>query len=227
MRSRRTDRMSTTPLGATFGTILMMALLGWVDITTNASVTGLAAAALSIPHVNPPPKNQADKRVPVTPVPFFVRLRWGDGLPHDLDMWVACHQTVGGTRTNEIIVGYRQKSMGWIDLLRDDLGTPSILNEEQVQSNSDVTRIPAHTTCRINVHLYNSNGGPLPIRGNVIAILNKDGADEYLLGNVAFDLVVPGQEITALTATWGEGGMLIRDSVKAYPAAPQEMVATK
>lgn len=204
-----------------------MMLIGWVDITTNVSVTGLAAAALSVPYVNPPPKNQADKRVPVTPVPFFVRLRWGDGLPHDLDLWIACHQGVGDKTTNEIVVGYRQKSAGWLDLLRDDLGGPSILNEEQAQSNSEVRRVPARSTCRVNVHLYHTSGGTIPVRGNVIVILNKDGDNEYLLGNVTFDLVVPGQEITALVATWGEGGEPIKESVQIYPDAPQELIATR
>ena len=163
----------------------------------------------------------------MTPVPFFVRLRWGDNLPHDLDIWVACSNVVDGKKSNEIVVGYKQRSHGWLDLLRDDLGAPSILNEEQVQSNSEVPRVPPNSTCQVNVHLYHTHGGSLPLRANVIVILSKDGDNETLLGNVSFDIVVPGQEVTALVATWDAQGQPVKETVKSYPDAPQTPIATR
>lgn len=224
MRYRRAQRRGLGAHSKLLAAVGMV-FVGWVDLTTNTSITGLASAALSIPYVNPPPKNNADKRVPVTPVPFFVRMRWGDGLPHDIDLWVRCKILVDGQPT-EITVGYAQRSHRFLDLLRDDLGGPSVLNEEQVQSNSEVTRVPPNSTCWINAHLYNSHGGAIPVRVNVIVILNKDADNEYLLGNVDFDIVVPGQEVTALIASWGAEGQPIKESVKVYPAAPQLPIAT-
>src|SRR3989344_5465972 len=94
-RSRRNDKGAASPFGGRVLTAAFLGImLGWVDLTTNTAVLGLAAASLSVPYVNQPPKNQADKRVSVTPVPLFVRLRWGDGLPHDLDLWVMCYNLV-------------------------------------------------------------------------------------------------------------------------------------
>ncbi len=225
----RTRHKSTrgSPFGvAAAGAAFMALLLGFLDLTSSTQMLGLAAAATSIPFVNPPPKNNGEKRLAVTPVPFFVRLKWGDGLPHDLDLWIRCYNLVQGQKANVITIGYLRTSQGWLDLLRDDQGAPSYLNEEQAQSNSEVTQMPPNSTCRVNVHLYHSHGGVEPVEGNVVVIQDKDGENEKLVGDVKFHIDFPGQEITALVATWDDHGNLIKDSVEKFPGAGNEPIST-
>lgn len=225
-RHRNAARGSPFGLG-TSSAVFLGLLLGFVDLTTNTQMLGLAAAAISTPFVNPPPKNNGDKKLNVTPTPFYIRIRWKDGAPHDIDTWVRCYNLVEGTRGNEITIGYSRKSHGWLDLLRDDLGGPSYLNEESVQSNSTIPRMLPNTTCRINLHLYHSHGGKLPVVGNVVVIQDKDSDDETLVGDVEFQLDFPGQEITTIVATWDDHGNLIQEAVEKFPEAPVELIATK
>jgi hypothetical protein len=202
-------------------------LLMFVDLATNSQMLGLAAAAMSIPYVNPPPKNDGAKRVSVTPVPLFIRLRWGDGLPHDLDLWVRCYSIVDGLKSNEITIGFKRTSQGWLDLLRDDQGLPSYLNEEQAQSNSEVSQVPPNTSCIFNVHLYHSRGGKIPVDAQLVVIQNKDSMDgERLVGDVKLTFRLPGQEVTGLMAQWDDHSNLIVDSVQKFPDAPMTYIAT-
>ena len=214
-----------------FGTQLASAaflplLICFLDITTSGQTLGLAAAAISMPFVNPPPKNNGDKRLAVTPVPLFIRNQWRDGLPHDIDTWVRCYSLVQGQRANVLTIGYSRTSEGWLDLLRDDQGAPSYLNEERIQSNSGVSQVPPNTACFVNVHLYHSHGGGIPVEGELVVIQDKDGDNEKLVGDIKYELVVPGQEITVLSAVWDDHGNLFPDSVEKFPAAHTELIAT-
>src|SRR3989344_4952262 len=223
MRNQRKMRSS----GVMGLAAVSVAVLGYLDLTINTQMVGLAAAALSTPFVNPPPKDIGEKSLPVSPVPLFVRLGWGKGLPHDLDLWIACYSLVGGQKTNTLIIGYLHKSSGWMDLLRDDQGGPSYLNEEQAQSNSEVRGVPPNTFCDFNVHLYDRHGGALPVGGELLVIQDKDGDTEVLVANVKFTLEVPGQEITVLSTAWDNHGNFIRDSVEAYPSTKTNLIATR
>jgi len=225
VRKLRRGRRSAFGRGAA-GAALILVLLPLLDLSSNAQMVGLASAALSIPFVNPPPKNNGDKRLLVSPVPFFVRLKWGDGLPHDIDLWISCHNVIEGKESNFVTIGFNRKSVGWLDLLRDDQGGPSYLNEEQAQSNSEINAMPANTTCRVNVHLYNSHGGTIPVDAEIIVIQDKDGDDETLVGDAKIKLVVPGQEITAIVASWDGHGNLVKNSVQKFPDAPFQSIAT-
>ncbi|HUO50078.1 MAG TPA: hypothetical protein VMU25_00685 [Candidatus Paceibacterota bacterium] len=204
----------------------MTLLIGFLDLTSNTQMLGLAAAALSTPFVNPPPKNNGDKRLLVSPAPLFVRLIWGDGLPHDLDLWVRCYNLANGENSNVITIGFNRTSDGWLDLLRDDQGAPSYINEERVQSNSEVDHIPANTACGFNVHLYHSHGGHLPVEGQLTVIQNKDSDNERLVGDVHFTILVPGQEITVLKAVWDDHSNLIQEAVEKFPSVDTKRIAT-
>lgn len=211
-------------LGAS-GAVMMVILIGFLDLTSTTQLIGLAAAAIATPFVNPPPKNNGDKRLKVTPVPLFERLNWGSKLPHDLDIWTRCYSIVDGRKADHVTIGYNHRSDGWLDLLRDDQGG-LIVNEEQLQSNSEVSAIPPNTLCNFNVHLYHSHGGQLPVEGELIVIQNKDGDDEMLVGDVKFTLSAPGEEQTVLTAAWDAHSNLIKGSVLRYPDAPLQPIAT-
>ena len=102
------------PFGLGKSTLVFMGLLlGFLDLAVNTQMLGLAAAAISMPFVNPVSKNNGDKRLSVTPVPLFVRLKWGDGLPHDLDLWIRCYNLANGQKSNGITIGYSRTSHGW------------------------------------------------------------------------------------------------------------------
>ena len=226
MRNRR-NRTGISPFGLGQGTAVFMALLlGYLDLTSNTQMLGLAAAGISTPFVNPPPKNNGDKKLNVAPVPLFVRLQWGDGLPHDLDLWVRCFNLANGVKSNFITIGYKNTSDGWLDLLRDDQGLPSYINEERVQSNSEVTHVPPNTSCIFNVHLYHSHGGALPVVGSLIVIQDKDSDNEKLVADVKFQIAAPGLEVTVVRSTWDDHGNLLTEVLEKYPDARNEPIAT-
>lgn len=226
MRSRHSAG-SAVPFGVGGAAAAFLAvLIGQLDLTTNTQMLGLAAAAMTTPFVNTP-KDKADKRLAVAPVPLFVRVQWGTGLPHDIDTWVRCASARTGDRKITALVGFKVRSSEWLNLQRDDQGGPSALNEELVLSNSDVARIPANTTCAFNVHLYSSHGGAIPVDGKMLVIQDKDSDKEVLVGDVAFTLMVPGQEITVISATWGADGSLMKEAVELYPGASTTLIATR
>ena len=224
--SRRRNREQHGGLFAgSTGAALALLLLVNTDVSTNVAVTGISAAGIAIPYVNPPPKNNGEKRLAVTPVALFERLTWGSRLPHDLDIWTQCYNLVNGEKSNEITIGYNRKSQLWIDLSRDIQGG-LVINEENLQSNAHAPTVPPNTFCRFNVHLWHSHGGPLPVVGHMIVIQNKDSDNEKQLGDVTFSIVVPGQEVTVLTAVWDERGNPIMDAIESYPNVGTVPIAT-
>jgi hypothetical protein len=224
-RTRRNRRVSS------LGSVKMMfvfvaAVLGYADLQNSVSVMSLSTAKAAIPYINPKSRNNGDQRLPVTPTPLYVELDWGKNLPHDLDLWIRCYQLRDGLKVNMLSVGYKRTSDGWMDLQRDDQGEPSPLNKEVAQANSDVSHVPPGTVCSFNVHLYNSHGGALPVKGSMYVVQDKDSDSQRIVANTSFELKDPGQEITVVYAKWDNNGTLEKDSVKTYPAAPQTHIAT-
>ena len=201
-------------------------LIGSVDLGTITTATGVITAMFSIPYVNPPPRNLADKSTPVAPVALYIQIVWPDGYPHDIDTWITCHNIAGGEQTNHLVVNYKQKSDLWVDLLRDDLGGPSIINLEQVQSNSEAPVVPPHAFCRVNAHLYHSHGGVLPVSGTLLVIANKDGEDEQLISSLAFTIRSPGEEITLLRVAWDGHSKVVKNSIAMWPDVETVKIAT-
>src|SRR3989338_3789463 len=160
-------------------------LMGMLDVMTNQAVTGIVLSMLSVPHINPPPKSMAEKRVPTSPVALFYQIDWTEGSPHDIDMYVQCQTGIPGGQSVVANVNYKQLHDIWLRLSKDDQGRPTILNVEKVESISDILRVPPNTTCVANVHLYHSHGGVFPISGKLIAIHQKDNpTSEEIIGIV-------------------------------------------
>lgn len=206
--------------------LMFLALvLGMLDFMTITAAVGIAASAVSIPHVNEPPKDVAERTTPVAPTVLYSILNWKDGEPHDVDGWHRCTvQRASGPL--HYTVNYRQRSDGFLDLLRDDLGRPSYLNAELVQSNSEINQMPPNTVCRVNVHLYHSHTGSLPVEGHLIVILNKDAKNEVLLADVPFELARPGQEVTVAAIAFDGDGNPLTDAISTYPDAETVPIAT-
>jgi len=200
-------------------------LIGFVDVTTNMAATGIITAALSIPHINPPPKDLAKNRTPVEPTAFFVQVSWKDGLPHDLDIYVECSTFVDSIKHTSS-VNYTQTKSGGLNLARDDLGKPSVLNVERVKSTPELGKVPATSGCIVNAHLYHSHGGTLPLLGTLTAISGKDGPDEKMLASVSFELRLPGDEVTVLSVAWDENGEVKSDSIETFPLVATRNIAT-
>lgn len=224
-RSRR--KLNVGRGSAAGGVVLTTLLFGFIDLMANTQMIGLAAASLSIPYVNTKSENNGDKKIAVSPIALFARLEWAKGNPHDVDFWVECYTIANGGKSYQTDVNYKQKNGFWLDLVKDDLGGPSYLNEEVVQANSQAGgRVPPNTSCRFNVHLYHSHDGKFPLDGDVFVIQDKDSDQERLVGDVPFSMKFPGQELTILTATWDERGNLIPDSVERYPEVHTKFIAT-
>lgn len=202
-------------------------LLGMLDVMTNQAITGIVMSMLSVPHVNPPPKSTAEKRIPTSPVALFNQIEWKEGEPHDVDMHVQCETTIPGGQLVTATVNYRQLQDVWLRLSKDDQGRPTTLNIEKVESISDIQKVPPLTKCLVNAHLYNTHGGALPITGKLISIHLKDNpTGEETIGIVVFSLTEAGQEITLLEFRWDKNGVLEKDSVKAYPEIKTTAIAT-
>lgn len=210
--------------------ILMASLLpfiiGSVDLGSITTATGVITATLAIPHVNPPPKDKADKTTPVAPTALFFQMNWPPGFPHDIDKWLTCYNRMADQPRNRLVISYRQRSSLWMDLQRDDLGAPSVINLEEAKSNSEVIAVPPNTLCQVNAHLYHSHGGILPVEGGLLAIVNKDGENEKLIASLSFRLIVPGEEITLLSVAWDSNSQVILDSVKKWPDIETIKLAT-
>ncbi len=205
----------------------MVVLLGFLDLSVSTQTVGLAAASLSIPYVNPKSTANGDKKLSVEPVALYARLQWEKGKPHDVDFWVRCNTLANGGKGEVADANWKSRNAPWFDLIKDDVGGPSYLNEEQVQSNSQAGgRIPPNTTCRFNVHLYHSHEGGFPLEGIMLVIQDKDSDQEVLVGDIAFTLSFPGQELTILTAVWDERGNLIPDSISMFPSVSTVAIAT-
>lgn len=201
--------------------------IGFIDVTMIGLVVVLAPLALSIMHINPPPKNVAEKRTPSEMTLLHVEVTWASNTPHDVDTWVECGNRLPGGGILSAVVGYRQKLDKWLGLDIDDLGAPSPRNIERVRSNSLATRVPPNTVCNLNVHLYSTHGGVLPVTGMMLAIADKDGPDERLIGEVPFTLNHAGEEVTVITSVWDENGKIKEDAVAAFPDAPVRLIATR
>src|SRR3989344_4675573 len=152
----RKNKGSRTNLG------FLAIFVAMIDLMTNAAATGLLTAAMSIPYINPPPKDVSEKKVSIAPTALFIQLRWLAGFPHDIDTWMTCWQEIGGEKRNVVEVSYMQRLHRWLGLDRDDLGRPSVLNLEVIKSNSEVSEVLPNSRCRVNAHLYHSHGGEIP-----------------------------------------------------------------
>jgi len=220
-RHRNTARSAAT-------TAAILALtVGVIDLSTNTSATGILTAAVAIPHINPPPRDIAEKRTSVTPNALFIQIRWPNGFPHDVDTYLQCYvEGSDGKKHNMVNVNFRQKSDKWLNLKVDDLGRPSVINVEEVQSNSQVATVPPLTFCRLNVHLYHSHGGIMPFTGVFAMIADKDADNEKLLASGEFVISEPGEESTLVTVSWDTRGRPILSSIKSYPNVDTVGIAT-
>ena len=203
-------------------------LVGFIDVALLLALVGVVVAMETIPFINRPPKDVADRRAPSEPIAFFLEDQWPDGFPHDIDTWVECDSEIDGVRTNRLTVGYPRRSALWLDLQRDDLGAPSVRNIEIIQSNSEVTKVPPNTFCRLNVHLYHSHGGILPVHGTMRVILNKDSSTtEKVVVETKYELRRPGEEITVAQLVWDKDGEVIEEATVLWPTVKTEFIATR
>ena len=206
------------------GIMFVSLLLAFIDLLANVSVTGMVLSGLATPHINPPPKNLADKSTDTAPTALFAQVTWGNNLPHDIDMSVACGSLKGDYQL--ATVNYKQLRSQWLVLKQDDQGLPSVINLEKVESNTDISKIPPLTRCWFDTHLYNTHGGAMPVTGELLVIQYKDNAHERLVARVSFSLSEPDQELTLLEATWNERSELIEDIMETYPKTTLKPIMT-
>ncbi|QQG38289.1 MAG: hypothetical protein HYS26_01940 [Candidatus Kaiserbacteria bacterium] len=203
------------------------AIMGFVENMILVVVVFLFAGAIAIPQVNPPPRDGIEKRQTTEPTPFYIEMRWADQLPHDLDLYITCYSLVNMQRTDPTVVFYNRKSSRWLNLLHDATGYPrSQRNVEEARVNSSVRTVPKNTVCLINTHIWSRHGGPLPVKGTVLAIANKDSPRQKTIVNLEFTIGQVGEECSLAQIVWDEKSDVLFDSVETYPNLPTQRIAT-
>jgi len=175
-----------------FRDMTMLALLGFVVMVI-----------LMIPHLNPPDAGQ-DMRPPGNVV---VEVRWGDGLPADVDLWVQAP----GDRP----VGYVRKSGDVFDLLRDDLGSAHDLTDLNYEFAFSRGAPPGEYT--VNLHLFNGRMVPLPVTADVVISIRRPGGNMIEIAKRTVRLVRDRQELTVARFTLDERARLVPGSLHDLP----------
>lgn len=179
--------------------------------------------------INEPPKGEAQERSEVVPTALYVQTMWTFNEPHDLDTYLQC--TMHLAKKDVVAsVNFKQKNSDFLDLIVDDLGKPSADNYERILSNSSLNQLLPNTICRLNVHLYSTHEGTLPLEGRFHVILNKDHKDgEQQLtpkDGALFILTFPGQELTLMELVIDREGKVYTEATSFYPEAPYRCIAT-
>lgn len=134
-------------------------LLTDVAFTLMALFAGMLAIALQVMRVEQADASEAQQ----TPMgDILVEARWADGTDVDVDLWTRAPE-------DEQAVGYSRRADRQTGYVRDDTG----MGADVGGLNYETAVIRGLSSGRyvVNVHLYNSRGGTLPIRVQVAARL--------------------------------------------------------
>ncbi len=173
-----------------FRDVIMLALAGFVAIVI-----------LLLPHLHPPTSGDASVDPPGNVV---VEIRWADGLPTDVDLWVEA--------PGDAPVGYSNKGGEIFNLLRDDLG--QITDTTNLNYEVAFSRGVPTGEYTVNVHLYSNHAPTLPIKVSVVASIKTDMQQSLRpLVKTDIELVKVGEELTAFRFSLDEQGNLVPDSV--------------
>lgn len=118
----------------------------WRDFFAAISACFLVLCLLMVVMINDPTQKREEESKVIGSL--MITAMWPDGMPVDIDLWVACAEKA---------VGYSRRSGTYCDYMRDDLGSindHTIANFEVVVSRG----IPQGEVC-INLHYY---GGTVP-----------------------------------------------------------------
>ncbi len=204
-------------------------LIPFLDLAMLLGVLTLFLAIIQQPHINEPPKGEEMKQSDVSPTAIFVQVGWTFNNPHDVDTYFECDVHLAGRKVTST-VNFKQKNSTFTDLIVDDLGRPSPENYERVLSNSVLERLLPNTRCQLNVHLYNSHGGALPLQGVFHVILNKDHPDGEMqltpVQGLPFELKFGGQEVTLMELVIDENAKVMLEATTFYPEADYRCQAT-
>jgi len=134
---------------------------------------------------------------------IFVSVRWPDGEPQDIDLWV---QGPDGTP-----VGYSNKVSSTWSYLRDDLGA-DVFSKENYELA--VTQGVPTGKYIINLHFFSSHGGRfnVPVKAEIVLKKTPDAEKEFIFkGEITIKNV--GDEITVVQFHIDETRNLIKESV--------------
>lgn len=202
-------------------------LIPQIDLFAILALVGLFYVLVMYPFLNPEPKQLAAERVAVHPVPFYVVLEWPAGHTSDVDLWVSCKTQWAGLAAVTATVGWKSREDLYLVFTHDDLGRPSTLNYEIVETTAAAETLPPNTECTINVHLFQRRDGSLPIEGKVTALHMKDSdTSEKLIADVKFTLTEAAQELTLVSFVTDEKGLPYWDNIETYPHAPAHKIVT-
>jgi hypothetical protein len=180
--------------GTVFRDVIMLALLGFVTIVI-----------LLLPHLNPPGRMESGAFPPGN---LIVSVRWPDRIDADVDLWV---QAPGDQP-----VGHSNLGGQVFNLLRDDLG--SVQDLDTANFEVAYTRGLPAGEYTINLHLYRSRDGGLPVPVMVEVGLKKslDAPVRKILARKV-SLTRIGEEATVVRFNMESTGALVPGTVNNLP----------
>ncbi|OGZ30052.1 MAG: hypothetical protein A2931_03960 [Candidatus Niyogibacteria bacterium RIFCSPLOWO2_01_FULL_45_48] len=180
------------------------------DITLLISFIPLLVLFLFMVFLNDPTTKDPDKN------PFEAVVEW-DGLSLvDIDTWTWCTNPATGLWE---IVSYQNRKGKFIFLDQDDRGYKSDkpldnANKETIKSLGN--RLPA-ALCGLNLHVFGTNGGTLPVEITVSAVLFKGhetGKQVVLLDQKKVAMSRAGEEVTVTSFEIDSEGKFVVGSNK-------------
>jgi hypothetical protein len=166
------------------------------DIMFNLLAVLILVLALVLVFINDPSLENPDVQT------FEAIVEWHGRSKVDIDTYPWCINPYTGLSE---VVSFQNKKGKYFNLDRDDLGYKDDKPEEDI--NKEIVNalgvILPEATCGVNIQVYGTNGGSLPIEGGVIVtvILNKgiQSKQLVLLSQKKFELTEPKEEITIVS----------------------------
>ncbi len=180
------------------------------DITLLISFIPLLVLFLFMVFLNDPSSKDPDK------TPFESVAEWDGISPVDIDTWIWCTNPATGLWE---IVSYQRRKGAFFVLNQDDRGFRPEYPNDNVNKEIVVSlgnRLPA-ALCGINLHVYGTNGGTLPIELTVSAVLFKgheSGKQTVLLDQKKITMNRAGEEKTVTSFEIDSEGKFVIGSNK-------------
>lgn len=180
------------------------------DLTLLIAFIPFLLVFLFMIHLNDPTTRDPGK------TPFESLEEWDGKSRVDIDTWVWCTNPATGLWE---IVSYQNRKGGFFVLNQDDRGFREDyplddINKEHVISLGN--KLPA-ALCGVNIHVFGTNGGTLPVDVTVSVILFKGYENERqitLADKKVFTMSRVGEEITVTSFEIDSGGNLVVGSNK-------------
>jgi hypothetical protein len=166
----------------------------------------LAVLVAVLPHQNPKAKAAQEAGLVNPPGNVVVDVKWSDGTPFDVDLWVE--------GPGDVPVGYSNKGGRLFNLLRDDLGVQGDFLSENYESAFSRGVVAGEYV--VNLHLYRGNPPPGGLAVDVqVSVKGPSSGNNGMTPILKARSVLHalGEELTVVRFRLDERGTLVSGSV--------------